>query len=159
MAAGMNDEPPIELKLVQDAMLLDLEIVDTRLEPTAGNENWHVRIRIRAEEDLIETCALGLIFTLGMLSFHDARPRGVSDKWFETNDEWTVSDMLRHLEFTHGRLHFHADYVRGRGVKTTIEVSSDGQVLVETVNRGQAATRWLDRLRGKRLLEALPTGR
>ena len=146
MAAGMNDEPPIELKLVQDAMLLDLEIVDTRLEPTAGNENWHVRIRIRAEEDLIETCALGLIFTLGMLSFHDARPRG-------------VSDMLRHLEFTHGRLHFHADYVRGRCVKTTIEVSSDGQVLVETVNRGQAATRWLDRLRGKRLLEALPTGR
>ena len=28
-----------------------------------------------------------------MLSFHDARPRGVSDKWFETKDEWTVADM------------------------------------------------------------------
>ena len=151
----MSGEPRIELKLVKDAALLDLEILDTKLEPTVGNEDWHVRIRIRAEEDLIETCALGLIFTLGMLSFHDAR-RGVSDKWFETKDEWTVADMLQHLEFTHGRLHFHADYVRGRCVKTTIEVSSAGQVLLETVNRGQAATRWLDRLRGKRLLETVP---
>jgi len=152
----VSGEPRIELKLVKDAALLDLEILDTKLEPTVGNEDWHVRIRIRAEEDLIETCALGLIFTLGMLSFHDARPRGVSDKWLETKDEWTVADMLQHLEFTHGRLHFHADYVRGRCVKTTIEVSSAGQVLLETVNRGQAATRWLDRLRGKRLLETVP---
>ncbi len=76
-----------------------------------------------------------------MLSFQDARPRGVSDKWFETKDEWTVADMLQHLEFTHGRLHFHADYVRGRCVKTTIEVSSGGQVLLETVTGARSRRR------------------
>jgi len=76
------DESPIEHELVREATLLDLEIVDTNVEPTVGNENWHVRVRIQADGDLIETCGFGLIFTLGMLSFHDARPRGVSDKWF-----------------------------------------------------------------------------
>jgi hypothetical protein len=49
------------------------------------------------------------------------------------------------------------DYLRGRCVKTTVEVSSDGKALVETVNRGQAATRWVERLRGKKFLQAVET--
>jgi hypothetical protein len=42
-------------------------------------------------------------------------------------------------------------------VKTTVEVSSDGKALIETVNRGQAATRWVERLRGKKFLQAVET--
>ena len=63
--------------------------------------------------------------------------------------------MLRGLEFARGRLHWHADYVRGRCIKTTVEISRDGTVLVETVNRGEAALRWIDRLKGKKYLQAV----
>lgn len=136
-------------------MLLDLEILETKVEPTVGDENWHVCVRIQTDEDLIEACAFGLIYTLGMLSFHDARPRGVSGEWFDANDQWNVVDMLRRLKFRDGQLRFYADYVRGRCMKTSVDVSSDGGILVETVNRGQALTRWVDRIRGKKALEAV----
>jgi hypothetical protein len=151
----VNERPPIEYELIQQATLLELEILDVEIEPTVGNENWRVRLRLRADEELIGTCGFGLIYTLGMQSFHDARPRGVSGQWFDADDEWNVVDMLRHLEFRRGQLCFYADYVRGRCLKTTIEVSSAGNVLVETVNRGQAVTRWVDRLRGKKVLAAV----
>jgi hypothetical protein len=58
--------------------------------------------------------------------------------------------MLRHLEFRRGRLYFDADYVRGRCLITTIEVTRDGIVTIETVNRGEAAVRWVDKLKGKK---------
>jgi hypothetical protein len=63
--------------------------------------------------------------------------------------------MLRNLRFEHGGLHLYVDYLRGRCVKTDVEVSSDGKVIVDTVNRGQAATRWVDRLSGKKPLQAV----
>ena len=150
-----EDNAPIEHRLIQDALLLEFEVVDTKIEPTLDNDDWHVRIVLQVEEDLLESCAFGLIFTLGALSFHDGRPRGYSGRLFEDEDEWTVGDMLTHLEFTHGQLHFHADYVRGRCMKTTIDVSTDGTVVLVTVNRGQAATRWVDRLKGKKSLQAV----
>jgi hypothetical protein len=129
--------------------------VDTKIEPTAGDEDYHVRVVLKVEEDLLESCAFGLIFTLGALSFHDGRPRGYSGKFFEDDDEWTVGDMLKGLEFTHGQLRFYADYVRGRCMKTTVDVASDGTVILDTMNRGQAATRWVDRLKGKKSLQAV----
>ena len=33
--------------------------------------------------------------------------------------------------------------------------TSDGTVLVEAVNRGEAALRWVDRLKGKKYLQAV----
>jgi hypothetical protein len=63
-----------------------------------------------------------------------------------------VADLLRHLTFVRGRLHFYADYVRGRMVKTTVEIDEDGKILLETVNRGEAATRWVAKLQGKKIL-------
>lgn len=39
---------------------------------------------------------------------------------FEEKDNWAVGDMLRRLRFERGELHFYADYVRGRCMKTTI---------------------------------------
>jgi hypothetical protein len=130
-------------------------VVETKVEPTVGNDDYHVRIVLKVEEDLLESCAFGLIFTLGALSFHDGRPRGYSGKFFEDDDEWTAGDMLKRLEFAHGQLQFNADYVRGRCMKTTVDVSSDGTVVLDAVNRGQAATRWVDRLKGKKLLQAV----
>ena len=93
------------------------------------------------------------LFVLAVLSFADARPRGVSGEWYEDEDQFTAADVIRHLRFERGKLHLYVDYLRGRCVKTTVELSSDGSVRLETANRGQAATRWVDRIKGKSFLK------
>lgn len=151
-----NDELPIEYQLVHDATLWDIDITSTEIAPTVGNEDFSVRIEMQVEEDGVEHIAFPVIYTLAMLSFHDARPRGVSGQWFEDEDQLTAADMLRRLEYRSGKLHLYLDYLRGRCVKTTIEVDSDGRVLLQTVNRGQAATRWVEKLKGRKNLQAVP---
>jgi len=58
--------------------------------------------------------------------------------------------MLRCLSFERGRLRFHADRVRGRCMRTTIELDPDGKIRIETVGRGEAALRWISTLRAKK---------
>ena len=152
----MSDDLSIEHQLLRDGTLFEqIDVLDTKIEPTVGDDDWHLRLTFRVEEDLVATCAFGLIFVLASLSFHDGRPRGVSGEWFEDDDQLTVADMLRHLTFEPGGIHLYLDYLRGRCLKTTIDVSSDGKVVLDTVNRGQAATRWVDRLKGKKPLQAV----
>jgi len=103
-------------------------------------------------EDLVEWTAFGFMFVLGLLSFEDARPRELSAMDYHERDELSVSDFFQGLTFRHGELHFRADYIRGRRVKTDITVRSDGSVTVTTVGRGKAPLRWLDRLKGKKAL-------
>lgn len=155
--APMSDESegPVEYKLIRDASLLDVEIIESDVRPTVGEEDWVVRMRLQVDEDLLDSCAYGLIFALGVLSFHDARPRGVSDNWFEDGDRFTTADLLNHIRFASGKLHMYVDYLRGRCVKTTVEVASDGKVRLETVNRGKAALAWVARLQGKKLLQPI----
>ncbi len=145
----------IESELIRAGTLVDFEIVSTQVEPTAAGDDSLVRITLQMPEGEVESFAFALVYVLGLLSFHDGRPRGYSGKFFEDDDEWKADDMLRHLEFRGGCLHFDVDYVRGRCVKTTVEVTGDGIVTVETVNRGEAALRWVDQLKGKRYLRAV----
>lgn len=58
------------------------------------------------------------MYTLAMLSFHDARPRGVSGESFEDDDVLRADDFIRELRFRRGQLEVYFDYVRGRCVKT-----------------------------------------
>ena len=152
----MTDEhEPIEHDLIRAGTVVDFEVVDTIVEPTAAGDDSHVRLTLQIPEHDVECFAFALVYVLGLLSFHDGRPRGYSGRFFEDNDEWRADDMLRHLEFQRGCLHFYADYVRGRCVKTTVEITSHGIVTVETVNRGEAAIRWVDKLKGKNFLRAV----
>jgi hypothetical protein len=151
----MEAQEPIEHTLIKDAALLEFDVVDTSIRPTVGNEDYHVVIAMKTEDDLLEKAALGLMFSLAMLSFHDARPRGVSGQWFEDEDQLSIADFLRSFEYCAGVLRYYGDYLRGRCLKTTIEVYPDGSIKLETVNRGEAATRWIDRIRGKKLLQAV----
>lgn len=146
---------PVEYSLIHNATLLDFEVVATTVEPTSGNDDFHVVIRMKTDDDLLEKAALGVMFTLAMLSFHDARPRGVSGQWFEDDDQLTIADFLEGFEYRAGALYYYADYIRGRCLKTTVQIHPDGRIALETVNRGQAATRWVARLQGKKLLEAV----
>jgi hypothetical protein len=157
------DEPPIEYELLRDATRAEIGVVATQINPTSADDK-HVRIegRLGLDEDEhgepvndAEHCAFGFIYALGVLSFTDARPRGVSGTHFEENDDWSVADMLRHLRFEASELRFYADYVRGRCMKTTVVVRANGTFTLDTVNRGEAATRWIAKLQGKKLLRSV----
>jgi hypothetical protein len=121
---------------------------DPRFE--SGDEDWHVLLQFQVDEELVDSCAHGLIFAVGALSFHDARPHGISGEWFEDRDQFSVSDLLNHITLEWGKLHMCVDCV-----KTTVEIGSDCKVLLETVNRGKAALKWITRLQGKKLLQAV----
>ncbi len=157
-------EPPIEYDLLHDAALATFTVSNTVITATFGDDDKHVRIEGRFgpetdEEDEpgsdVEHYAFGLIFALGVLSFADARPRGVSGIEYREGDDWTLGDMLRRLRFEDGELRFYADYVRGRCLKTTVVVRKDGTFLLDTVNRGEAATRWIAKLQGKKILSVV----
>ncbi len=142
-------------ELLKDAMTARIHVDDTKIEPT-NDDDSHVVITGHLGEDDdeddggdVEWAAIPLIYTVMVLSFADARPRGLSEADFVADDQWEPDDMLRHLRFEHGALHSYVDYERGRMCKTRIDVRRDGSFTLETVNRGQAATRWISRLQGK----------
>lgn len=72
--------------------------------------------------------ALALIFVLGVLSFHDARPRGNSHIDYVGGDEWALDDLVSRPRFWKGALCLDTDYVRGRMMKTHIRVWPTGIV-------------------------------
>ena len=150
-----DKQDSIEHELIRTGTLVEFEIIETQIEPTAAGDDSHVHLTLKIPEDDVESYAFALVYVLGLLSFHDGRPRGYSGKFFDDDDEWRAADMLRHLEFRRGHLYFDADYVRGRCLKTTIEVTRDGIVTIETLNRGEAAVRWVDKLKGKKYLQAV----
>ena len=152
-------------KLLEIGALVTLDVVDTRIETAPGSDMVFVRIDLRLGEededgersDDHEWGALGFIFCLAALSFHDARPRGVSGIDFAEQDELTVVDLVDHLRYERSELRFSADYVRGRCVKTDITIRGDGTATIETRNRGETALRWVQRLQGKKLMEVVQT--
>jgi len=48
---------------------------------------------------VVEWGALGSLFVIGALSFHDARPRGASEIDYREDDEFQVGDFLVGLQF------------------------------------------------------------
>jgi hypothetical protein len=153
---------PVGYKLIETGTLVEFEIVDTKVEPAPDGETSFVRIELQLGgldggdgEDQAAWGAFGIIFTLAALSFDDARPRGNSDADFVDQDEFTVADLFDGLAFVRGELHFDADYVRGRCMKTDIVVRSDGRVTLQTRARGESALRWVERLQGKKAVEVV----
>ena len=131
----------------------DLERIYAEAPEYADVSGGMMRIRFSIDEEDVSTSAFGLIFALGVLSFHDARPRGMSEMDYEEKDDWHVADMLRCIRFEDGMLRFYADYVRGRMLKTRVDIYKDGKVELQTAGRARVAEGWIRRLKGKRLLE------
>jgi hypothetical protein len=110
-------------------------------------EGGRVRVRIvlEADPEVLARHAWGLIFAISARSFADA------DADVDVTDyhEWSADDMLRCLAFDRGRLCFAADDVHGRCMQTTIEIDGAGKITLETVDRGEAAMRWIAKLQRK----------
>jgi hypothetical protein len=116
------------------------------------------RLRCKILRDDVEDGALALIFALAVLSFHDARPRGNSHIEYVERDEWMLDDLVGHLRFWKGALCLDTDYVRGRMMKTHIRIWPTGIVEIDTNNRHQMATRWVELLKGKKHLRLVDDG-
>ena len=77
----------------------------------------------------------------------------MSELEYEEKDEFKLADFIERLRFVRGELCFDADYIRGRRIKTRIVVRSNGTVTLETIGRGKAALRWLEQLKGNKLMQ------
>ena len=153
----MPDEP-IEHELLRNAVAAEVTVTNADVSPTSTGDRY-VRIDGRLgddEERHVEWAAVGFIYAIGVLSFAAARPRGVSGMHFEEHDQWTAADLLRHLRYERGRLVCETDYVRGRMMKTDVTVFPDGRFTLTTTNRGEAASRWVAQIQGKKVLRPVP---
>jgi hypothetical protein len=156
---------PATESLLEIGTLVLFRVVDTHTELSPDKENVFVRAELAFEDDdedtdpseIVEWAAFGFLFTLAALSFHDARPRGISEVDYLPNDEFTVADFLECLSFKHGELRLETDYIRGRSMKTSITIRRDGTVTLTTWGRGQSALRWLDELQGKKRITPVPS--
>jgi hypothetical protein len=133
---------------INQAITTEYKLIDSRLNHIADIPSQEITIQI--DEDEVETSAFGIMYSISLLSFLQGHPAGVSVVDYQEQDVWTVEDFHRHLAFKHGKLKFDADYVRGRLIKTVIEISKDGTILIKTRNRADLATQWLEYLLGKR---------
>lgn len=143
-------------QLLESGTLVNFEVFGTEVHegPDPGEFGVDVHLRFPVDEESenhdLEWGGLGFLFTLGVLSFADAKPRGASVPDYIENDEFTVGDFVAHLKWKGQRLTFDVDYLRGRRVKTRITLNMDGTGILTTQGRGMAATHWLDRVQGRK---------
>lgn len=156
----MSTDRAAGFALLETGTLAKFEVTSTNVEPSPDGETVVVRLEMQLGEageddgeDEVEWAAFGFMFVLAVLSFHDARPRGYSERDYVERDELSVADFLAALRFKRGELHLDLDYVRGRCVKTAIRAKRDGSVTLETWGRGESALHWPERLKGKKQLE------
>jgi len=153
----------VEQRLFDTGTLVRFRILDIHTEVAPDRENLFVRVDLVLEDDehevepeeIAEWGAFGFLFALAALSFHDARPRGMSELDFETEDVLTVADFLDVLSFGRNGLSVETDYLRGRSMKTDVTVRPDGTVRLTTWGRGKSALHWLDRLQGKKRVQVV----
>ena len=163
---SVNRKPP-EQSLLETGTLVLFRVVDVHTELSPDKENIFVRVDLVFMGDdqeiepaeIVEWSAFGFLFTLAALSFHDARPRGMSKLDFQPGDEFTVADFFECLTFGDRGLCLHTDYVRGRSMKTDVTILPDGSVRLTTWGRGKSALRWLDQLQGKKRIAEVPVTR
>ena len=118
-----------------------------------GDFNTFHKIVFQIDEEEPDICAFGVLFSLSLMSFTFAAPRGYSEIEFIPDEEWNLGYFLQGLSFEYKRLCFSADYLSGRLMKTDIRFESGGKVTLETRNRGKGADRWMIHLQGKKHIQ------
>lgn len=155
----MSDERLAAYGLLETAATVAFKVIEEQIEASAAGDATNVRLELELGESECDTDvewgALGFMYALAVLSFADARPRGVSDMHYVERDELGLEDFLLRVRFERGRLTWRADYIRGRCVKTDVTVSRDGRVTLESRGRGEAPLHWIRRLKGEKRLRAV----
>ena len=157
----------IGYELLKTGTLVSFRIVEEEVLSAPDEAEFGLRLQLKfvpddedeeqdedeAADDTAEWGAFGFMFVVGVLSFAEAKPRNASVLEYEEKDEFRLADFIERLRFVRGELRFDADYIRGRRVKTRAVVRSNGTVTLETIGRGKAALRWLEQLKGKKIMQ------
>ncbi|MGH8703614.1 MAG: hypothetical protein ACREVR_20875 [Burkholderiales bacterium] len=160
----MSDDRSAGEALLRTGVIVPVRIVEESVMPGADEGEFALRLALSFEDedspeedraDVVEWGALGFLLAIGVLSFADARPRGLSEREYIESDDFRVADLLAGFKFRNGEMHLDTDYVRGRRMKTRVVVRPDGTGTLETIGRGKAALRWIARLKGEKPLRAL----
>jgi hypothetical protein len=157
----MNAEKASTLRLLREGIGNAVRIVET-----------HSADAAHAVRALLPDCAtesrIPVLFLLTSLAFLEASPApsadAAADREREQNgdedefrevDGWTPADFLMHLRFEGSCLRVSLGEVRGRAVHTALALSDAGDLRIETVGRGQSASRWLSFVEGRRHLQTV----
>ena len=145
------NEDSIAYDYLSSSIGIPFHIISNDFEELHGNE--HHKIVFQIDEEEPDIFAFGILFTLSLMSFTYAAPRGMSEFDFIPDEEWNIEYFLKGLRFECGYLFYSGDYVSGRHMKTTIIFEKDGKVTLDTRNRGKGADRWMTHLQGKKHLQ------
>ena len=135
--------------MIETIRCVDVHITGIKETPTQHDK--HISLVGKFGEDAAECvsfAAIPFIYFVSALSFLGAKPAGASVKEYQEHDAWTIGDTVLGIRFEQGDLHFYADYIRGRRMKTTIIVRQDGTFTVFCLDRGDLPLAWIAKLRG-----------
>ena len=145
-------------QLLYETVGIQIEIISNHYEESPGFEgagNTYQEIVFQIKEEEPDIWAIGVLFTLSLMSFSFAAPRGASEMHFVPDEEWNMEYFVKGLRFRWKKLCFTSDYVSGRLMKTDIAFEPDGKVTLTTSNRGKGSERWLTHLQGKKHITAV----
>ncbi|MFH1985066.1 MAG: hypothetical protein ABIL58_24785 [Pseudomonadota bacterium] len=145
------EKTELEYRLLSESIGLPINVISNEYQEFKGNS--HHRIVFQIEEEESDTFAIGILFTLSLMSFTFSAPRGYSENEFIPDEEWNLEYFVQGLTFEGGVLKHSTDYVSGRMMKTDIVYETGGEVTLETRNRGKGADRWLTHLQGKKHIQ------
>ena len=149
----MDIEKTFPYQLLEETIGISIEITFNDFQETPGYEgsvNTYQKVIFQLKEEDPDICAFGVLFTLSLMSFTYAAPRGYSAEYFIPDEQWNLGYFIQGLEFKRKCLCFSSDYISGRLMKTDITFESGGKVTLSTINRGRGAERWLIHLQGKK---------
>lgn len=154
----MKAEKSIGYQLLYETVGIQIKIISNHYEESPGFEgsvNTYQEIGFQIKEEEPDDWAIGVLFTLSLMSFSFAAPRGASEMHFVPDEEWNMGYFVKGLRYRWKKLCFTSDYVSGRLMKTDIAFEPDGKVTLTTSNRGKGAERWLTHLQGKKHITAV----
>jgi hypothetical protein len=149
----MNIEESLIHKLLEGTIGIDIEVLSNDFSEVPvmdSSVNTYQEIVFQIKEEEPDIWALGVLYTLSLISFSFASPRGMSEIEFIPDEQWSLAYFVAGLEFERSMLCFSSDYVSGRLMKTDIAFEPGGKVTLSTRNRGKGAETWLGLLQGKR---------
>jgi hypothetical protein len=152
----------IPIKLLEETIGIPIDIISNEYNevPTSfGETNTFHKVVFQLNEEEPDIYAIGILFTLSLMAFTFAGPRGYSYTEFLADEEWNLGNFVEGLRYEHGNIEFTSDYISGRLVKTDIIYEKGGKVTVATHNRGKGADRWLMHLQGKKHIQAVISNR
>lgn len=147
----MTEPEILSHRYLKEAVGISIKIISNEYTEFHGNE--HHKIVFQIKEDEPDLFAFSILFTLSLLSFTYAAPRGYSENEFIPDEEWNLEYFLDGVKFENGHLKYSGDYVSGRHMKTTILYEPGGRVTLDTRNRGKGAERWMLHLQGKKHIQ------